>query len=1414
LAQADDVTGQQEIDFLAYQRRLQKILIEFQNGRTQNADDPISLVGKEAHLAASAAGRANQLVYEEFRRFLNSQKGFLAENFAIEIASFRSRRGIGKTFLRTLHSQPEGVAKIFNEPKDSSSFTFSKSSFGSDSIQSNYTDNELGYHCYLGTYDISNCEKIPQESEGFAPRIWSFINNEQLAKEVETTTGTRDLIDTIKKVGTCVVFGRTSEHEDSDPNLEDLVALYSTETLPDLGPRTASDLCKIIGLTLTSFSQIERYDKQAFRRDAMTKVTNLIPLFSNKLTAPATNISRLLSDLKMSCQTHPYFGTSTHSQDINIRFVKLDFVKLKANIISSDDQEKMRLMPRMAIYPPAYANMVDLDATYFSHRHSKSIVKYLLGKWTSKVKLIVDGTEHHCHPDFVMSNEERPIENGPIFWEDKDGVGKAVEEDDVSSGVTGIYATELNNKEFWATHNFTATAGSHRAVTTAAFLLFKSATSQAMASNDTQLPFGILAFESKVPDAFSGEDLEIIQEISVAVSHLVDLNGWSDVQVDYQTRIKDAIIDDKFGKRVAAGKEELLRAIAFDLQRLDVDILKKWLASDGRLRTAFEKLKKKDAKNEKAATKKNPKIEPLSEWEHAFREMSTVIAKSNVENVETGNRYYSEALFHKALEGVAEYVRLKPYGDFLSTPVQRKRTWPLDLLSNDPSNFDILSYEFDQSELKEGLRVIAEFLESIPSSEEWSARLSAIPRSLLTREVKDPKLSKLPTGFSAEAIYVLDDQQEIRQILKFSDKESILRERINYQTFVRYHIPLAARMPQEGFAFDNTGFNPVQERAALRDNKEIEDSSGFGVLVSDLVAGQREDRSSSTDGNSVPNSLKKKLYQLYIDKTDQQGTKTNEFLQAVSNHFRWKSIKWEKPSERSFKQQFEDWKTDQVEGQFDKVILDSSRLAQFGDKQTEHFTPDAATKDLTSANMKAIRKFLRHCDDAFDATSRKFDPFLQFYGGEFMQWPGLSLTHGKRPFRQTNSLADLLATAFDGIAKPHSGMDQLQVKHLTSVIHGDSHGQNLTWSDEFRQFQMIDFEHVRFGFIFSDQIKLVVSTISEFLPSFTGRKLAIDETKALAKDLEEAFVALTCFSETLQTSDHDQEQSENCHPFATELHQKFFWRTFRLLDADMIKERTSTVNKIDNSRGADLESTEYGVAIDVSSEEARKDTKRKLREKFLTSHSSSGTLTRLMRRIFGSCFNQPKIGYNETHNLQTINLSSYESLSDLARGTELSEFTDAFLRSLKAFALKEFTYLLRDLGPNELRRLNVWNGINDACKKRGDFWEILNKKTAFKSSLSEEEIAKLIMFSDIRGAKEKSYIEKKTGENLPPYETKLTIAEAKKRFLDPRISVFLRRMIETFRDGSPIHAKERAADEKLMALATSYFVMLAVFSYD
>lgn len=1337
------MTAGETSSLLEYQRKLQKIIIQHQR----------PFLEREEKLSAE---EATHEVYTVFREELSKRFRELVPDFPVHIASFRSRRGVSETFLRTLHSDPHGVAAIFNHPDDAASFEFNRVSFDGPFTDGpiEYSDNQLEYDCLIKAYAMGVCKKSEDADEQgrFPHRVRSFIEKEELANVVqeEFSSGT---LEKIKSGGTCVVFGRLRKQREPGDRLDDLVALYSSKKLGTLDGETGEIICRVISITLTAFSQIERFDKEEFRRSAMTRVTELVPDFSDKLKAPATNVSLLINGLTQSFANHPYFGTSTQPGDVTVRFVKLDFTReLEVDGKVNGSSARETLLPKLSIYPPAYANLVSENATYFSHRASKSVVKYLLGKWGrlnkwkvgNKPYRITEAFKKTFDPSFDSEVVNDP-KVGPIWWPFINGARR--------KQVSGIYANRLKDPEFWKRHNFTATNADRPVVTTAAFLLNQAQRSEKSIKDGLELPFGILAFESKVPDAFSREDLRILEEISEAVAHLVDLNGWSEVHVDYSTRIQDAILKARFGDKLDARSH-----IAFHLQRVDVKALKRWVEGGGAPRNLPKKMfEGSDLWN--------------SIWGRGYRGMVDVFRDSDG---------HDEADFREVLENLRQF-----YKNYHKPPVRAKNAqhkWkrdPLEIMAEDESIFPSGGVHEKQT---------LAFLESIPSSEEWHARFSAIPRALLTRELTNPTFTNFPTGFSADAIYVLDDVNEIRQILKFSDRESIKKERENYQTFVRYHTPLAARMPADGFAVDSNGtINPTN--SSDRAKVMAEEKRGYGVLVSDLVAGTKEafkSRNGQKD-DGVPHSLQEFLYTFYSngpfkdenDKINQdyRKDKLEQFLQAITHHFRSKATKWENPRERSFGEKFEAWLESEVEFDLEKIILDSSRLEQLIDAQdgrTEKFFDPAkpfgdGVKSCENAEP-IVHTFFKHCSGAFSASIDQFEDFHELVTKAFDYDKGLTLSDRDCYLSKATSLSALLTIARSRSLEHLDVISQNEVEPLLSVIHGDSHGRNLTWSDAFKQFQMIDFENVRFGYAYSDQIKLMVSVMSQLLSSHLSEPRTKESLeKGLSADFEEAIIALTCFVRAFRKKDAS---------FGETLDQSFFRRPFRVT---MIDDLQKIKDMRDSGRHTEQE-------VDEAVDEYRK------------SNHASGDLTRMLRRIFGSSFDLPDVKSVATHDLNTIRVSN---LSDVYRGAEERAFRIAFSGALKAFALKEFSYHLRALTDRDLKRLKIWNELLSGIGSVVDISNFIVKLEA-EWELTDAEMTALRKY-----ARERMEEFSKLAKSGNPNE-EISEVELNNSFLKLRVQDICKLVISLFprSDVSTVQADERVA-----SLASACFVLLSVNMY-
>jgi len=1336
-----------------FQRRVQKFVIECQDNTIFDQID---------------AESARQGVIAEFndelaRVFRDYQIGDI--EFPLE--TFRSRRGFARSYLRSLHSEPPELASIINSHNNNDEwqeFEFNRMSFSScaDSMSADvdiFCEDDLGYVPMIKAYSISECLADTTTTENsFHKRIPIFIQDEGLEKHLKKSYPDIDIAE-IKKSGWCLVYGRESTDAHKHVNiaegeLVDIVALYTNSNLENLTRKVLECVVSTIAIAITAFTQIERHDREIFRRRALSRILSLVPVFSDRSKAPAENISNLIATIQSVLREHKSFGSCTGDNDISVRFVKMDLIK---------DLRNNEGTPRLAIYPPVFEHKVALQSTYFSAKRSRTIVKYLLGAWAEKNDWVVTASGNNrvglsdTSQDNVLIKFSSQFKDTYMFFRNKygkscSGPSWRYRKSEAGSGfsdeteqsllekkeISGIYASKIINKQFWNDYYFDAD-NTEKTQTTAAFLL-KNWDKNSEGDINHGVPFGILAFESKIPDAFSDSDLDVLQQISDSVGHLVDLNGWSSVHVDYRSKVRDAIIKSTFNK---SGGE--LYKIAYELERCDLKIFRKWINGHEGC------------------------VEDRKLFRDAVRKVDELYAIHD----------YPETSFNDIRKSL-EFIYTELVNDLDASNLKWKGQGPINALVMDENAFGI----------DKALALpILEFLESIPSNARWNARLSAIPRALLTRNVHDPTLTSLPKGFSADSIYVLDDRNEIRQILKFSVKKSIMQERRNYQTFVRYHTPLAARMPADGYAFDSEGVDMDESHQG-----SSKADQGYGVLVSDLVAGGKDPSTEGGDNeNSVPESFESYLLGLYRASGDIDiNEKYNEFLQATSHHFRSKSTKWESPIDRSFADEFKEWwrSDNYANSEFQRVIDDSSRLSQFADMNDGENGGDGKSTSFEELNVHSknvISKFLSLSHQLVDNSVNKFENYINYVGDTLGYDEHQLKTNGKSPIKECDSLDKILETASERALLSNIEYLEKEFQALTSVIHGDSHGKNLTWSEAFRQFQMIDFENVRFGYVHSDQIKLAISTMIE-LP-----RNAIDEVgrsrpmpELIADDFEEAIVAMISLCKTL-SSFHSSLNKR--------LNQNFFQMTFDLHSHEDIYNTRREIRKL-NSKGVDFNIKRHNQVLN-----------------YLGSHSRSGILCRVLRRIFGSCFGLPGLDDATTHSLLTIDVITEKNY---LRGVRQEVYCKSMLCALRAFALKEIGYHLREISKYDIGRMELWITILETIQQQVDVTTILPSRLE-ELSCGNKVIERLAKFSRDRNIKHdeisKGWKTRRTLETYEEtYKEELDVDvwqySADKPFCNWRIKTAVRQMLEMFPKNTSTVQKHQ--DKNVIGLMCAFMVLVAV----
>lgn len=909
----------------------------------------------------SPAKTANNDICEKFFKLLES--GELGFTFNRRLYTFRNRRGTINSALRTIHSYPPLLADIFNDPGEGEDFDFERKAFD-DTNCFDTICRETNQQIILQPYE--GLSTVPENGKKkFSHRIPDFLENklpdaldkqgkkntsETSAKEIKQL---KESIPTIQTEGCCLVIARIiTILNKPDDKLHDLFAIYSEGIPEDFKEKLDKNkqFYQCLWFTFTAFEDIEKQDRAVFLREALLVVNWHMNRFANRAKAPAENMKSLLDQLERACQNHPSMGCGTKPKDIKVRFVRMEFL----------DLDNKQYFPRQFLYPPVSA-VKDLTSTvFFSHKKSKTVVKHLLWKWCKENKWKIKYkdkkiTIHRAFQKIFPGAKNTAQEKQP------DKFGEWIPESDLLDVPAGIYATRKKS-DYWIKHNYSSDIN-----TTAAFLIFNEETRQS-----EKIPYGILAFESKVQDAFSREDIKVFKSISTAVGTLLDISNFGNPFIDYSRRLRDAIVKYEF----ADFHNELPKFI-YELKRLEIGLLKNFI--------------ERELHQEKIPS---DIIDP--------REIETAF----------------QCLF----------------GDeFPLVSISRVGKWVRD-------NQDTLEKKW----LGNNSESLLSFLESIPSSSNWHARLTSIPRALAGRSLDNPVFDRFPTGFSADAIYILQHEGEISQIVKFSSCKAIEKERKAYQDFVRYHIPLAARVPANGYAVETDGSGE-------------ESKKGFGVLVSDLVAGQT--------GASA--QIIKSLADLCNDGfKNRKLLHMNKYLDALIHNFIDNFARWHNPK-RKHLEKIHSFKIHI--GHNHNMIKESARIIR---KPDNDILPSYPTIQYTikNGNGKEEKKLSSSQQESIHSLFKGLLPVATTSIKQNL--PDDTVIH----HLDSGENLEELFKKWEKNVNPTGDIGKDNIE-LISIIHGDLNPQNLTWAESHKKFQLIDFEHVRPGYRDSDQLKLLFSLL-------------------------------------------------------------------------------------------------------------------------------------------------------------------------------------------------------------------------------------------------------------------------------------------------------------------------------------------------
>lgn len=946
-------------NIFGYMQSLKKIIRKHADALSFNNSDMTAL-------------QANEEICKLFFEILkNNSLGFRLD---MEIYTFRNRRGSIKSSLRSIHSEPDYLADIFNNPEDVESFDFVKSSFNNPISLENLQDQEILFELYE---NINNVDMTKGDKNKFDKRIKEFLSKslpEKIKRHNDIKLEKSELANKLNNIkgllgsGCCLVIGRIIKtNSKPDEKLHDLFAIYCKDFPSDSINKKNFRDC--LWSTFSAFEEIEKQDRAFFLKQSMRVVNSHMKKFSDRSNPPADNMSSLLNELQLACTKHPSMGCGTKKNDIKVRFVRVEFIEESEN----GKSQNQSLYPRQFFYPPEQAQKDLTSTVIFSHKKSKTIVKYLLWKWLESYRWKIG--DRDIHDDFKKifdkSNERPPSEYSKIYL------------DEENKRSSHIYATNLNTND-WGKFNFSSQVN-----TTVAFIVYNNTE----CDDIKKAPYGILAFESEVIDAFSEEDINVFETISESLGVLLDISNFGSPFIDFSKKLRKAVI----AHDLADITNKKLAKIIYEIQRLDLELLKNFLENDIEKTTQKQLFQKDHIKSTLNVLFDNKINEDKSS------DLIDLIKKNNI------------------IKHIEEKIK------------------------TDKSSDDLLH-----------------FLESIPSNSNWHARLMSIPRALSERALVDPEFQRYQTGFSSDAIYILRSTGQISQIVKFSDRISIKREREAYQKFVRYYIPLAARISANGYAIETSG--------------KSDPSKGFGVLISDLIAGQNLGSESNQYIKSLADLCLDELKENFKKKSEKKKY-INEKLKAVAYHFTNNSKRWREPVSSEHLKDINEF----IERRYtyQDIIQDSSRLLHLYYKNDEQYKgPSRENHEFNRSQEKILCAFFKELTQLLDATISQLKPS----DGEFSSL-------------QVNTTEDLggLFSCWESKMRSETYIDKSN--EMITIIHGDLNSQNLTWSDYYEKFQIIDFEHVRPGYRNSDQLKLIFSMLKDLHQRLIKTKLDIKKKK-------------------------------------------------------------------------------------------------------------------------------------------------------------------------------------------------------------------------------------------------------------------------------------------------------------------------------
>jgi hypothetical protein len=901
--------------------------------------------------------------------------GMLAKKIASDlgkrcvIATARIRAGMKGNLLHPVATWPPALNSFFLDPEHYENFQFTPNAFG----HSGGETIDCGIRDWCGrNYALQALNVQNQAIDCFTGRIDTFLSHIE-AKPDRYGVRHEDLIE-LRKTGTCLVFGGINRNADFVPSRQDrgeefyhFLALY---LLPD--PKNTSRKGASLSGTGTQLAKMfraleisERNDKEDFERDGLALVSDLIPALTKSDMAPSDAIAYFLREMDHILKNHTLGIEDQHTW---VRFIAIDTVIDEQNTYT----------PRFHVFPyhsAASSETASIGSFLMSHPKRRATVKLIVRQW-AKLRNI------RLSKDFEALFEGLPVD-------------KVIYDPELKSACVSAD----DDRALWKKVNLDITSDDRTTRCTLAFIIETHV-------NGTVAPYATVIFESDIPDAFSRRDVERFRGLIDACSDLFLGLRLSNLSFDVKQQIRYAFSDTStltpignHDRGQPARTEIHFGMFCFELLRVNQTLLMKIIANS----------------NERIWT--GGGISQLNAEKYIAKQLRTMPGKEDedAEDTPLSGNDAGRIVFDTILRDRTKWI--------IENEARLHKSWNESGIAGD----------------------IYEFLTNVPSNIVWHCYLSAIPRAIADRtggaeEMLETDTARVPSaevgdrsqptfkvmrhgGRSALAMFVFSaGTQAFRQIIKLSDRQRVKDEAKNYRRFVRYNVPLSARLPLSGTAYEADG-NP--KGAKEKTGKIFRSPRSFGALVSDLIAGSRDEQR--------PVTFFARLIELIMLDPAHRDAEIEAFKAAIEYQFEHNIRRWKTWSEAS------GW----VVGSVVDTVREVTRV---------HFDGQNSLKAIND-RLKVKRRRAGNHDELL------------------CQWlDNIFNTHRK------SVLDNLKAIDARG-----ANIDKMDAAQFGAIIHGDMNGRNLVWSKDYVKFFMLDFERVRMGFYGADQLRLVFSLLSDMV---------------------------------------------------------------------------------------------------------------------------------------------------------------------------------------------------------------------------------------------------------------------------------------------------------------------------------------------